>query len=71
MRERQRHKLPCPVHIEPGDVLICSVEDKKKKYKFRETIGRRLTVDTIITFDVDEPMLGLGDGIGAIFGEAD
>lgn len=72
MRERQRHKLPQPVHIEPGDVLVCSVDDRKamKTYQFQEKIGRRLIVDTIVTFDVDEPVLGLVDGIGAIFGKA-
>ncbi len=72
MRERQRHKLSHTVHIEPGDRLTCTVDDKraKKAYRFQEDIGRHLTVDTIVTFDVDEPMLGLVDGIGAIFGDS-
>lgn len=73
MKERQRHKLPHAVHIEPEDILTCTVDDKetKKTYEFREKIGHRLVVDTIVTFDVDEPVLGLVDGIGAIFGRSE
>jgi hypothetical protein len=72
MRERQRNTLPTPVHLEPGDLLICTVTDRKTKtaHQFREEIGRRITVDTVVTFDVEEPVLGLSEGIGAIFGKA-
>jgi hypothetical protein len=52
-------------------MLMCSVEDKKTHHKFVEKIGREITVDTVVTFDVDEPVLGLSDGIGAIFGKAE
>ena len=71
MRERQRHTLAGgPVRIEPGDTLKCWVWDRKlsKCHVFEEKIGRKLTVDTVVTFDIDEPILGLEDGIGAIFG---
>lgn len=73
MRERQRHTLPTTVHLVPGDLLTCRVQDRKVKkvYEFAEKIGRDLTVDTVVTFDVDEPILGLSDGIGAIFGKAE
>lgn len=73
MRERQRYTLDTPVRIEPGDTLTCRVFDKKTKkvHIFREEIGRKLTVDTLVTFDVDEPVLGLSDGIGVIFGKAE
>jgi hypothetical protein len=72
MKERQRHNLNRTLCILPGDKLICSVDDRdtKKTYTFSEDIGRHLEVDTIVTFDVDEPVLGLVDGIGAIFGKA-
>ena len=71
MVERQRHTLTTPVFLAPGDVLICTVQDKKTFHKFTEKIGREITVDTVVTFDVDEPVLGLSDGIGAIFGKAE
>ncbi len=73
MRERQRHTLATPAHIEPGDLLVCRVTDRKTKkvHEFREKIGRKLDFDTVVTFDVDEPVLGLSDGIGAIFGKAE
>jgi hypothetical protein len=70
MKERQRHTLSQPVHIEPGDTLKVSIHDKGTRHSFTELVGRHATVDTIVTFDVDEPILGLRDGIGAIFGEA-
>jgi len=72
MRERQRHALPNTVHILPGDILRCRVQDRKnkKEYTFQERIGRSIQVDTVVTFDVDEPVLGLVGGIGAIFGKA-
>jgi hypothetical protein len=42
----------------------------KKVYQFEEKIGRKITVDTVVTFDLDEPALGLKKGgIGAVFGE--
>lgn len=74
MLERQRNKLPCPVHLCPGDKLICRVSDRKTKkaHQFEEKIGREVTVDTVVTFDLDEPTLGLkAGGIGAIFGKAE
>lgn len=72
MRERQRNKLDCPVHIHPSDRLQCRVYDRKTKktHVFTEVIGRKMVVDTIVTFDVDEPVLGLVDGIGAVFGRS-
>lgn len=73
MRERQRHTLAGgPVRIEPGDTLKCWVWDRKlsKYHVFEEKIGRKLTVDTVVTFDIDEPIFGLEAGIGAIFGKA-
>ena len=71
MRERQRSTLKNPVLLQPGDALICTVVDKKRCYRFQENIGREVIVDTVVTFDVDEPVLGLSDGIGAIFGKAE
>jgi hypothetical protein len=42
----------------------------KKVYQFEEKIGRKITVDTVVTFDLDKPALGLKKGgIGAAFGE--
>ena len=70
MRERCRHKLPHPVSVFPGDKLICSVTEKGQCYEFREDVGREMVIDTILTFDVDEEILGLENGIGAIFGKA-
>ena len=73
MRERQRKKLPVPVHVEPGDHLICKIRDRKtgKVHQHTEEIGRTMVVDTIVTFDLDEPALGLeAGGIGAVFGKA-
>lgn len=70
IKERQRHKLSRDVHIMPGDMLICRIQDRKSnvEHKFTERIDRSIIVDTVITFDIDEPILGLVDGIGAIFG---
>ena len=72
MKERQRHSLPNPVFLLPGDTFKCRVPDRQTKqdYIFEEKIGRTQKVDTVVTFDVDEPVLGLSSGIGAIFGEA-
>ncbi len=72
MKERQRHTLPNPVFLLPGDMLVCRVADRKTKqvHTLGEEIGRDQKVDTVVTFDVDEPVLGLSSGIGAIFGEA-
>lgn len=72
MKERQRSKLTTPVHVSPGDKLVCSVIDDKtgEKHRFVEEIGREMTIDTTVTFDLDEPTLGLkAGGIGAMFGE--
>ena len=72
MKERQRNSLGYPVHLFPGDRLICRVQDGKtqEEITFTEEIGRSVTIDTVVTFDVDEEVLGLTDGIGAIFGKA-
>lgn len=72
MKVRQRNKLPKPIQCAPSDKLICKVYDTKaqKWYEFTEKIGRLIVIDTIVTFDLDEPTLGLSDGIGAIFGKA-
>jgi len=72
MKERQRNSLGHTVHLFPGDRLICKVQDKatKTEQRFVEKIGRRIEVDTVVTFDVDEEVLGLESGIGAIFGKA-
>lgn len=72
MKERKRHRLSNPVDLHPTDLLVCTLTDNEgnKKYRFVETCKRRIFVDTIVTFDVDEPLLGLVDGIGAIFGDS-
>jgi len=70
MRERQRNRLIQPVLLEPDDILRCRIYDREGGviHEFTETADRNTMVDTVVTFDVDEPMLGLVDGIGAIFG---
>lgn len=72
MKERQRHSLGRDVHIEPDDILSVSIQDRETKTQdtYSEKIGRKMVVDTIVTFDVDEPVFGLTDGIGAIIGKA-
>ena len=35
-----------------------------KYHVFEEKIGRKLTVDTVVTFDIDEPNKIQDDGIG-------
>ncbi|MFA5344817.1 MAG: hypothetical protein WC315_00885 [Candidatus Omnitrophota bacterium] len=70
MKERTRNKLSHTVNLEPGDKLICTVNDHGRVDQFEEKIGRKMTVDTVVTFDVDQPILGLSDGIGAIFGKS-
>ncbi len=67
MKERCRHKLPHPVHLGPGDKLICSVTERGETHQFTEKIGRKVIVDTVVTFDADGD-LGVA-GIGAIFGQ--
>jgi len=44
----------------------------KTQQRFVEDIGRPIAFDTVVTFDVEEEeeVLGLTDGIGAIFGKA-
>lgn len=72
MRERQRNKLTHPVRVVPGDKLICTIKDDKtgKTKRFTEEIGREMTIDTAVTFDLDKPAFGLKAGsIGAVFGE--
>jgi len=72
LRERQRNRLHHPVQVHPDDRLRCRVYDleTKKTHEFTETIGRQMVVDTVVTFDIVEPELGLVDGIGAIFGRS-
>jgi|WetSurMetagenome_2_1015567.scaffolds.fasta_scaffold02116_7 hypothetical protein len=71
MRLRNKHKLD-PVKVLPGDELRCTVHDRKGHFQtFVEKIGKAFTVDTIVTFDVDEPLFGLKDGVGAIFGTSE
>jgi hypothetical protein len=72
MKERQRNSLGRTIHLSPGDRLICTVQDgaTQTEQRFVEKIGRRIDVDTVVTFDVDEEVLGLTSGIGAIFGKA-
>jgi hypothetical protein len=71
MRERKRHDLGQDVHLDPDDTFSTSIHDGPKvKHRTSEKVGRKLVVNTIVTFDVDEPVLGLEDGIGAIFGKA-
>lgn len=69
IRERQRSKLDGPLHMLPGDKLICTVTDRKtgEQHTFEENIGRQMVVDTVVTFDC-AGILGLKDGIGAVFG---
>lgn len=70
IQERQRKKLSGgPVHVLPGDKLICTVTDKKtgRVERFEEEIGRLMVIDTVVTFDVKDEF-GLEDGIGAVFG---
>lgn len=70
MRERNRHTLPT-IKLIPGDILHCAVDDRAQgmTHHFYEKIGREMTVDTLVTFDVTNEF-GLANGIGAIFGEA-
>ena len=72
IKERQRNTLLTPVMGQPGDSLVCEVTDHetRKMQSFKESIGRKITIDTIVTFDVIGPTLGLSEGIGAIFGKA-
>jgi len=58
--------------VVPGDFLVCTIEDNrtKEKIRFTEKIGHTTTVDTVVTFDVDEGDLGLESGFGAVFGKA-
>ena len=71
IQERQRHAFSAPVHVLPGDKLICTATDKKTKktHVFEENIGRTMTIDTVVTFDAKNEF-GLEDGIGAVFGKA-
>jgi len=68
---RQRHSLGRTVHCEPGDQLVCTVQDRKTKEEitFRETVGRAVEINTVVTIDVSDE-LGLIDGFGGVFGKA-
>lgn len=74
MKERQREKLTQTIYVAPGDRLNCTLTDKYtgKVYRFKEDINRFMTIDTVVTFEFEngEVVLGLSDGIGAIFGLA-
>jgi hypothetical protein len=71
MKERNRYKFTAPVYVQTGDKLVCTCEDKKtgRVERFEEKIGRTMVIDTVVTFDVGEPIFGLSEGIGAIFGK--
>jgi len=71
MIERSRHKLNKVIHVEPQDMIVCSVQDRDKliQYSYSETVKRSFDVDTIVTFDLDEPVFGVINGIGAVFGK--
>jgi hypothetical protein len=70
MKERIRYKLASPVNLIPGDTLKITVRDEGHVESFEEKIDYAMTVDTIVTFELDEPILGLSSGIGTIFGKA-
>lgn len=74
MKERQREKLSRTLYVAPGDKLICTLTDKHtgEEHRFEEDINRVMTIDTVVTFELEdgEIVLGLSDGIGAIFGKA-
>jgi hypothetical protein len=74
MKERQRNSLGRTIYLSPGDILRCRVQDREtnEEITFTEEIGRTINIDTVVTFDVEEgeEVLGLTDGIGAIFGKA-
>lgn len=75
MKERNRYPLSGgPIFVCPGDLLRVTVteEETGKKFFFEEDIGRTMTIDTVVTFDIEdgEILLGLTDGVGAIFGKA-
>ncbi len=54
----------------PGDHFKVTVDDRKLgKQCFVEKITRHRTINTVITFDIEPGVLGLKDGLGAIFGE--
>ncbi len=67
--ERLRHTLPVPVHIEQGDMLECTIQDREtmRQYGYRQKIDRSMVVDTLVTFDVSDE-LGLAVGVGGVFG---
>jgi len=71
MKERQRDHFHSSVDVQPGDELHCTVTDRKtgKRHRFVDKIGRRLKIDTIVTFDAEPGDFGLKDGIGTVFGE--
>ncbi len=69
IRERTRHNLVHVVHAKPGDAFVCTIrDDDGKLYRFRESIGREITINTVVTFDVATPILGRAEGVGALFG---
>jgi len=73
MKEQQRNSLPGLIHFKPGDRLICTVKERKTKktHRFEAKIGRVMTIDTRVTFDLDMATLGPeAGGIGAMFGKA-
>ena len=71
LKERLRHTFANPIKLKPSDLLQCTVSDRETTQVFSERIGREVTIDTVVTFDVVDPILGLSDGIGAIFGRAE
>jgi hypothetical protein len=73
MKERNRYPLSGPIYVCPGDILRVTVTEKEtgKQFFFEEKIERTMMIDTVVTFDIEdgEIMLGLTDGVGAIFGK--
>jgi hypothetical protein len=71
LKERQRHPLKFPLHVRPGDKIVCTCKDKTGRVeRVEENINREMIVDTVVTFDIITPTLGLSEGVGAIFGKA-
>ena len=71
MKIRDIIPLPSSIYVNPEDELRCTITDSATDLVFvhTEKIGREMVVDTIVTFDIETPTLGLKSGIGAVFGE--
>lgn len=69
MKERARYRLNSPVTLTRDDKFVCTVSGEEQVQIYEEKIGKKMTIDTIVTFNIVTPVLGLVNGIGAIFGE--